>query len=391
MKYLVAICGECGALFRSRFSPWSAGYPNQQVTISSDIAAGPCPICGEQGHIPAGEYTLSNHTHVSVQGPPWLTNPHKIRRIAEYLREDPERGVVAFSDTAHESTSLIHFTGSADALFSILRYGFLFLHNETRLLNTLFGHLILPEAGLGTGGMVCFTDLPLSATRAHQNLFGSYGIAVRKGWAIERGASRVAYIDVDSHAFDCLRNLFRELLSREVREDLTQALRAGGTQRITASLLATNPTLAAASGYGPAFSELLRMVSWMQTAEDLAQSEWRVRSPYVAAALTKPDVSRSDLIKLLIERIDEVVTKNASGGEATYDEVIPPPELRQFIERIRGTALTFGPSSIEFVCVPASEVERTSERLLNFTDRIGRRYQDIRVVSSDAANHDRSV
>jgi len=87
------------------------------------------------------------------------------------------------------SNTLFHFTSSIVNLLSILEYDFR-PHFSLEDLNAIMpGH---PELEFGIP-MVSFCDIPLSQTIKHLNVYGSYGIGLRKEWGVSNGICPVLY------------------------------------------------------------------------------------------------------------------------------------------------------------------------------------------------------
>lgn len=92
---------------------------------------------------------------------------------------------------AISTNSIIHYTGSYEALASILKEGFrvkyclekLHLHDET---------------SNAAHPMISFCDIPLSDSTQHFSAYGRYGIGLSKDWAIKNGINPVIYIDKNS-------------------------------------------------------------------------------------------------------------------------------------------------------------------------------------------------
>lgn len=86
-------------------------------------------------------------------------------------------------------------------------------YNQKRKSDHLFNsniQLIIHTAGSAEITMKCFTELRdnQKIDTHHTGYFGSYGIAMKKEWAISKGASQVIYVDKDSFLTNALGRLF---------------------------------------------------------------------------------------------------------------------------------------------------------------------------------------
>ncbi|HBN52706.1 MAG TPA: hypothetical protein DD456_01295 [Stenotrophomonas sp.] len=89
------------------------------------------------------------------------------------------------------SSTLIHFANSKDALKGILENNFkIFNCKETIVLDGKPVSLHIP--------MVSFCDIPLSKIKEHIIKYGSYGIGLRKEWAIANELNPVLYVSKKS-------------------------------------------------------------------------------------------------------------------------------------------------------------------------------------------------
>jgi hypothetical protein len=65
MSYLPAFCDNCGTIFPSGFS-----FGGNAINISfKDCKSGPCPRCGQYGHVPDGVYNFIENTIELISGP----------------------------------------------------------------------------------------------------------------------------------------------------------------------------------------------------------------------------------------------------------------------------------------------------------------------------------
>jgi hypothetical protein len=122
---------------------------------------------------------------------------------------DYKREIEHFEKNTSVSTDLIfHFTRSFTGLCGILSNGFIpfsckefpiYLkeYYEGRIFSNIIGE---PEQKIEDIEipMVCFCDIPKRARFKHMIQYGSYGIGLKKSWAISNYMSPVHYIPVDS-------------------------------------------------------------------------------------------------------------------------------------------------------------------------------------------------
>lgn len=101
------------------------------------------------------------------------------------------------------SNSVIHFTNHKDKLQGILSVGF----RVKYCLETTYVKSGKISAAIP---MVSFCDIPLSEIKNHISKYGSYGIGLRKEWAIEQGLNPVLYIDSNSFLGENLREALRK-------------------------------------------------------------------------------------------------------------------------------------------------------------------------------------
>ena len=106
------------------------------------------------------------------------------------------------------SDSLFHFTPKQDFLVGILENGFIprYCFEETRLSSEIKTGL------LSAFPMVCFCDLSLSQILEHVELYGSYGIGMRKDWGIKIKLNPVIYANVDSLLADSFGQLSQDII-----------------------------------------------------------------------------------------------------------------------------------------------------------------------------------
>lgn len=289
---------------------------------------------------------------------------------------------------------LHHWTRTEDSLFSILKYGFFYLHNETGILSKLFGARILAENNVPSGGMICFTDHKLGDSAHIRNKFGTYGIAVKKDWAISKGASKVLYVDDKTPVYASIKKVFETYFPEEFRGwgvDETQS----HLDNLATSLVMTNPALLEQGNRPIAYVELMKLVAFSQTIEEYAESEWRIRSPY-SVAMVGPDEGATikGYIQIIIEAIETCLTNNHSNNVDFLDLPdedqflngrMPPknstnsntPENRA--NRILGLALPLSIDSIEYIFVPNDDLSKIKRKIDRYKTRLGKSYKGIRV------------
>jgi hypothetical protein len=100
------------------------------------------------------------------------------------------------------SNTLFHFTNSIDNLLSILTHEFRPSFCKEKL-------PIKDDTLEGGIPMVCFCDIPLSQTRSHMSVYGSYGLGLTKSWGIRQGISPVLYSTPSSPVMEGLYRLIK--------------------------------------------------------------------------------------------------------------------------------------------------------------------------------------
>jgi len=85
------------------------------------------------------------------------------------------------------SNTLFHFTNGIHPIISILKEGFF---RPNLCLEDLSFLKIEEKVAIP---MVSFCDIPLSQTKAHMRVYGSYGIGLSKSWGKKNGVSPVLY------------------------------------------------------------------------------------------------------------------------------------------------------------------------------------------------------
>jgi hypothetical protein len=80
-----AICDTCGTIF-----PSGIEADNSSSLMFQGCTAGPCPRCGERGHIPDGVYNFIGGTMELLSGPSRTVS--ELQRLAELLRKARAEG-----------------------------------------------------------------------------------------------------------------------------------------------------------------------------------------------------------------------------------------------------------------------------------------------------------
>ena len=84
MPAIPAVCDTCGTVFSSGIY----GEKTTSVTLVGNTA-GPCPRCGDMGHVPDGTFSFTEDTIELLQGPQRTVS--ELQRLAEILRQARER------------------------------------------------------------------------------------------------------------------------------------------------------------------------------------------------------------------------------------------------------------------------------------------------------------
>lgn len=115
-------------------------------------------------------------------------------------------------NTSLSSNHISHFTPKFDTLIKILDNGFrpsfcsespIYREEyfELKAIGEIVGMETPPIEKINIP-MVCFCDIPLKLSNYHRSIYGSYGIALHKSWAISNWISPVNYIvkDTNNHS-----------------------------------------------------------------------------------------------------------------------------------------------------------------------------------------------
>lgn len=105
------------------------------------------------------------------------------------------------------NSSIIHFTAEKAALIGILTQGFMVKYCIERF----EGKTSSTSQSFGIP-MLSFCDLPLSQVKDHTEKYGSYGIGMKRDWAIRHQVSPVQYLEWGSQHAQSLRLLVNSVL-----------------------------------------------------------------------------------------------------------------------------------------------------------------------------------
>jgi len=186
--------------------------------------------------------------------------------------------------------TLTHYTDQADKLQSILSIGFVYFPNEKGVFRDIIGMDIdEPQCR----GMVSFCDLPIDISSRHRRNYGNYGIGMKKRWAFSQGASKVLYVGKGTPVFDAFSVLFQSLVPKvnpSGNEHLDKWLGELGATRSEFSKSFGNPN----------YPYLLDLHEFMQSDEQVAESEWRIISKLKGSWSKGMSISelKQDLLKI---------------------------------------------------------------------------------------------
>lgn len=211
---------------------------------------------------------------------------------------------------------LIHFTKSIESLDSIVRKGFLYLHNETGVLGPAAREAFNIEADCQSSGMICFTELPSSETRNHQSIFGKFGLGVSKKWLLGKNARKVTYVSIGSTHYKSVVATLKLLAPKTLWGVPTLKYLEAAETRFMGAQALTNTEWALQAGASYEYIAFLKTLDWMQTDRDTAQREWRVRNPKPYRFLGRP--SRQKQIDLLVNCIYDANVPDEVDGLLQY-------------------------------------------------------------------------
>ncbi len=177
-------------------------------------------------------------------------------------------------------SNFYHYTNNINVMFSIIRYGFLYLHCETKVSGALFDSVLnIPNEPI-SGGMVCFTETLPNDIREHSQRYGEFGIGVDGGWLIRVGGRKVNYVNLEGEEFVHVCRRYRSLLpSSAFGMPLFDALSSAEYGFITKLFLTQRNFCRSLKGPSELI-QFLEDLDWTQTDSDIADKEWRVRNPH---------------------------------------------------------------------------------------------------------------
>jgi len=106
------------------------------------------------------------------------------------------------------SNSVIHFTTSLEFVKGILQDGF-------KVKYCLEDNQVKTGKISAAVPMVSFCDIPLSEIKNHISKYGSYGIGIKKDWAVKNGLNPVLYIERNSILGESLREAMMEFTKKD--------------------------------------------------------------------------------------------------------------------------------------------------------------------------------
>lgn len=163
---------------------------------------------------------------------------------------------------------LSHFTNSLESLISIIINGLIFFPNETKIFSTLTsGGCLIGEPQCR--GMISFTDIPFEHSESHRKLYGNFGVVIERKWAVSEGACKVIYVGKEGPVSDHFRSLFTIL------EPKFESTGNTDLDQWVGKLARTKPEFSKSLGNEP-YAQLLKIHEYMQSDEEVAESEWRI-------------------------------------------------------------------------------------------------------------------
>jgi len=213
---------------------------------------------------------------------------------------------------------LIHFTQTINALDSITRNGFLFLHNETEILSPVLHDSFGISGGDNqSNGMVCFTDLPPEETLSHQNIFGSYGVGVSKEWLIKNDIKKVEYVEVNSEIYDFYVCSLKAHFPQKINGRMVNEIMSDLDDEFDAiQFLSGNFWGEQDRNENAEYLKVLEKLAWTQTHKHIAESEWRIRNPKPYRFKGSP--TRKQQVDLLVSCINNPSVKDVIEGLMMY-------------------------------------------------------------------------
>lgn len=116
-----------------------------------------------------------------------------------------------------DNKNLFHFTKSIEVLKNILvnkEFWVCYSMESANFLKNIFDDTL--EISFAYP-MVCFCDIPFERHSNHTQKYGSYGIGLKKSWAIEKGISPVQYVPKGTDVAACWRDTI-SILNRKLED-----------------------------------------------------------------------------------------------------------------------------------------------------------------------------
>lgn len=281
--------------------------------------------------------------------------------------------------------NLIHYTNEIDVLFSILKYGFIYSHNETALLNQLAGDYLIPENILPTGGMICFTDLDFAEAGAVRDKFGKYGIVVKTDFLVDHEARKVEYLNTQSEKLIELKQQFEEgvpehwkkLTSSNNTHEMARTDDEDDTESMIQSIMIASGRDFRGNEVSREWLKLLDDFKYYQTDEHSFESEWRVPNEYMLSFISStkqsPEEYKRQRIGESIRQL-EFISENLKGPNKSG------VDREQLIHTARGYSLLPQPKHIMYLHVPKSDQVKIKKKLERFKNLMGLPYKGIHVT-----------
>lgn len=281
--------------------------------------------------------------------------------------------------------TLIHYTNHIDILFSILKYGFIYSHNETALLDHLAGDYLVPEDTLPTGGMICFTDLDFANAGAVREKFGKYGIVVKTDFLIDHEARNVEYLNPQSQTFIKLKQQFDDgipkhwkiLESGDNTVEMARTDDESDTEAMIQSIMIASGRDFRGNDVSRDWLKLLDDFRYYQTDEHSFESEWRVPNEYMLSFISKtkqsPEEYRRERIGESIRQLDNISNNLRGPNKIGVDR-------EQLIHTARGFSLLPQPRHITYLHVPKAEQVKIKKRVERFKNLMGLPYKGTHVT-----------
>ena len=281
--------------------------------------------------------------------------------------------------------TLIHYTNDINVLFSILKYGFIYSHNETALLNHLAGDHLIPENVLPTGGMICFTDLDFANAGAVREKFGKYGIVVKTDFLIEQEARKVEYLTPQSEMFIELKQKFEDGIPKHWKKlessnntvEMARTDDENDTEAMIQSIMIASGRDFRGNDVSREWLKLLDDFRYYQTDEHSFESEWRVPNEYMLSFMSStkqsPEEYRRERIDESLRQLDNISRNLRGPNKSGVDR-------EQLIQTARGFSLLPQPKHITYLHVPKIDQVKLKRRVDRFKNIMGLPYKGIHVT-----------